>query len=86
MSNNIIVTQGKRNGDVTPHIVSFIHNFEINIVEEVIKHQFDILTEFLNLIVVNLNPSFEVFDVIGEGQESFRTRHKSLVWYISGAL
>jgi len=76
VSYNNIVTQGKRKGEEYSPIVSFVHNFEVNIIQEVIKQEFEVLTEFLHFVVVNLYSCLEIFDVIGEAEESFGTSHK----------
>ena len=67
-------------------LYSFSCNFEINFVQQIIKNELNILTEFLHFIVVNLNPCFEVFHIIRERKKSFRTGHKKPVIDTYGAL
>ena len=69
-----------------PLSASFGHNFEINFVHQIIKNELNILTEFVHLIVMNLNPCFEIFHIIRERKKSFGTSHKKQVTYTNGAL
>ena len=78
MSNNIITHLHKK-GEVSLPIVSFVHNFEVNFISQKIKQEFDVLTKFLDFIVVNFNPRFEVLNIIRERQKGFGTGHKEPV-------
>jgi len=65
---------------------SLIGHFVESFISEVVEQKCKILTEFLHLVVVNLNTCLEVFNIIREGQESFRTGHKEPVIYTIGTL
>jgi hypothetical protein len=68
VSNNIIVTHGQIEREVSLPVVSFIHNFEEYSIHQVIKQEFDIFTEFLNFKIMNLNSCLEILSIIGKGE------------------